>query len=264
MKFGMTLILLVALALYGCAQTERDTNITTPQPKKIVDLGALVTEDLPERFWGKKFKLDMGFIESNSFNVISWNYGPVAGSNSYYTIFNHGGPHVDAPNHMGMGQGLDSYAIESFMGPLRVFDFSDLETGRTITKELLDERAIEPGDIVIVHTGYVPPQTDTELPESVALTYEAAEFLANVPVRAFGTDGFSVASLTDQSPVNADSEVARVFPAHNAFLSRGIPIYESLVNVDQLIGEESMYFVGVPLNIQNGDGMIVRPVVMVY
>ena len=88
--------------------------------------------------------------------------------------------------------------------------------------------------------------------------------MANLPVRAFGTDAFAVASLTDQSPVAADSEIARAMPAHYAFLSRGIPIYEQLVNVNQLIGKERMFFVGVPLNIEDGDGMIVRPVVLVY
>ncbi len=48
------------------------------------------------------------------------------------------------------------------------------------------------------------------------------------------------------------------------FLSRGIPAYEEFFNVDTLLGKENMLFVGVPLNIENGDGMIVRPVVLVY
>lgn len=73
----------------------------------------------------------------------------------------------------------------------------------------------------MIHTEYVPPWTDDDLPEVVTLTYEAAEFLASIPVRAIGTDAFSFASLTDQSPVAAQSEVARTVPAHYAFLSRG-------------------------------------------
>ena len=46
--------------------------------------------------------------------------------------------------------------------------------------------------------------------------------------------------------------------------SRHIPVYEGLFNVDQLLDKAHMYFVGVPLNIRGGDGMIVRPVVFVY
>lgn len=263
MKLKLTIYWLTALILSGCAESERPGS-EIPQPTEIIDLGTLITEDTPERFWGKRFKTEMGLNESNSFRVISWDFGPVSGSNAYYTIFNHGGPHIDAPNHMGLGEGLDSYAIESFMGPLRVFDFSHLSPGRTITREMLEGRGIESDDIVIIYTRYVPPRTDADLPETIALTYEAAGFLANLPVRAFGTDAFAVASLTDQSPVAADSEIARAMPAHYAFLSRGIPIYEQLVNVNQLIGKERMFFVGVPLNIEDGDGMIVRPVVLVY
>ncbi len=257
-KLGICWLTVVVLSACG------DSGSDTPGPTEIIDLGTLITEDTPERFWGNRFMSDMGFAEGNSFNVISWEFGPVSGSNSYYTIFNHGGPHVDAPNHVGLGEGLDSYEIQAFVGPLKVMDFSHLPLGRTITREMVENEGIDPGDVVVIHTQYMPPETDDDLPEVITLTYEAAEFLANIRVRAIGTDAFSLASLTDQSPVAADSEVARTLPAHYAFLSRGIPVYESLVNVDQLIGKERMFFVGVPLNIRDGDGMIVRPVVLVY
>lgn len=35
------------------------------------------------------------------------------------------------------------------------------------------------------------------------------------------------------------------------------------MNVESLLGRERMFFVGAPLNIEAGDGMIVRPVVLV-
>ena len=122
-------------------------------------------------------------------------------------------------------------------------------------------------DFVLIVTGYSPPETDDAFPENITLSWAAAEYLANVPVRAFGTDGFSVASLQDTTLVEAESEVARAVPIHHAFLSRGIPVYEQLFNVDGLLEKAptaSMYFVGVPLNIKDGDGMIVRPVALVY
>jgi kynurenine formamidase len=70
--------------------------------------------------------------------------------------------------------------------------------------------------------------------------------------------------MTDQSPVPSDDEIARIIPAHHAFLSKGIPVFEQLVNVDKLLGKKAMYFVGAPLNIKDGDGMLVRPLVLVY
>ena len=141
---------------------------------------------------------------------------------------------------------------------------SHLPAGRNVTKEMLEDQDIEPGDIVLMYTDYVPPQTESALPESITLNFEASEYLASIPIRAFGTDAFAVDSLTDESPVVADSEVARTMPAHYSFLSRGIPAYEQLMNMDRLLGKHDLFFVGVPLNIANGDGMIVRPVVFVY
>ena len=187
----MALALLAPLLVFGCVQSDRHTESALPKPDEIVDLGALVTEDLPERVWGKGFMTQMGFTESNTFDVISWDFGLISGSNAYYMIFNHGGPHVDAPNHMGLGSGLDSYAIESFIGPARVIDMSHLPAGRSVTKEMLEDQDIEPGDIVLMYTDYVPPQTESALPESITLNFEASEYLASIPIHAFGTDAFA-------------------------------------------------------------------------
>lgn len=56
----------------------------------------------------------------------------------------------------------------------------------------------------------------------------------------------------------------RVPLIHQIFLARGIPIYEQLFNLDRLVNRERMFFVGVPLNIKDADGMMVRPVVFLY
>ena len=106
----------------------------------------------------------------------------------------------------------------------------------------------------MIFTGYAAPKTDDALPEVVTLTSDAAEFLANLPVRAYGTDAFGVDDI-------ADTGMPWI---HHSFLSRSIPVYEQLCNLDKLLGREKMFFVGVPLNIKDGDGMIVRPVVFIY
>ena len=254
----------IALCMVGCSNGIDKLNRPNPLPSEIIDLGVEITTDTPRQFWGNRFLQDMGFDSVNSFNVIRWEYGPVSGSNAYYTLFNHGGPHVDAPNHMGVGPGLDAYAVESFVGPVKAFDVSHLESGRTVTVDMLRSLPIAAGDIAIMYTGYAAPTSDSDLPETIALSYEAAEYLAELPIRAFGTDAFSVASITDQGPVAADDPVARAVPAHYALLSRGIPAYEQLVNVEKLLDKENMLFVGAPLNIKDGDGMLVRPVVLIF
>ena len=123
---------------------------------------------------------------------------------------------------------------------------------------------IRSGDVVMIYTDYEPPQDDESFPETVTLTRDAAEYLATIPVRAFATDAFSVENLQDQAQLDSNDLTAQVVPIHHSFLSRGIPVYEQLFNVESLLDKEMMFFVGVPANIPDGDGMIVRPVVFVY
>ncbi len=257
-------ILCLGLFVTGCSGDPENSVPSIPVPTEIIDLGAVITERTPEEFWGQAFLEEMDFTASNRFDVLARTFGPVSVSNSYYTLFNHGGPHVDAPNHVGLGEGLDSYSVESFAGPLKVFDFSHLPIGRSITKEMLVDLPIDSGDIVLTYTGFSLPESDDEWPRAIALDYEAATYLAALPVRGFGTDALNVESMTDQSPVPSDDEIAQIIPGHHAFLSKGIPVFEQLVNVDRLLGKESMFFVGAPLNIKDGDGMMVRPLVLVY
>ncbi len=250
-----TIAILCGVTL-ACSRSSRDGNGSFA-PAEVIDLGATVTEDLPQKFWGRAFMNQMGFTRQNSFEVIPWNFpaegGSIAGSNAYYTLFNHGGPHVDAPNHVGVGGGVDSYAVEEFAGPVKVFDASSYPLGRSVPVQVFRD-GVEPGDIVLVFTRYRPPQTDDALPESITLTNEAADFLATLPVRAYGTDAFGVETLSE----------TKVPWIHHSFLSRGIPVYEQLLNLDRLLERDRMFFVGVPLNIRDGDGMMVRPVVFVY
>ena len=77
-------------------------------------------------------------------------------------------------------------------------------------------------------------------------------------------NALSVESITDQSPIETDSPLVQAIPIHHSFLSRDIPVFETLVNVHNLLGKQNMYFVGPPLNIKDSDGMMVRPVVLVY
>ena len=82
-------------------------------------------------------------------------------------------------------------------------------------------------------------------------------------MRAFGADALSVFDADSESVDSPDPHV-RAAPIHYAFLSRRIPVYEQLFNVEKTLGHDRMFFVGAPLNIKGGDGMLVRPPVFVY
>lgn len=266
---AMSLAVTVVVATQVGCSADEETPAAVFEPREVIDLGALVTPDLPERVWGRAMLEATGFTRPNEFDVIRQDYempdGSVSTSSAYYTLYNHGGPHVDAPNHVSVGPGLDSYPVESFAGPLKVFDVKGFPLGRSIGQDVF-AGSVEAGDIVLIFTGYAPPASDEALPETTTLTRDAAEYLATLPVRAFGTDALSVATANETRPVVADSELARAVPIHHSFLSRGIPVYEQLFNVDRLVERSgsALYFVGVPLNIKDGDGMIVRPIVFVY
>ena len=260
---------LFCIALIACSERSAENSVSPLfEPTAVVDLGALVTEDLAERVAGKKLLTDYGFTRPNQFEVVRWESelegGTISGQNSYYTFFNHGGPHVDAPNHIGLDGGLDSYAIVSFSGPVKVFDVRDFEHGFSVSRAFFAGQDIRPQAIVVIYTGYAPPQDEETLPQVITLTHEASEYLASIPIRAFGTDASSVFDFHDTPQVDAELVLAQAAPIHHSFLSRHIPVYEGLFNVDKLLNEDRMFFVGVPLNIREGDGMIVRPVVFVY
>ncbi|MEJ2238530.1 MAG: cyclase family protein [Gemmatimonadales bacterium] len=257
-RIGLAAALVALVALSARAESGNEA----PVPREVVDLGALVTPDLPLRMNGTRWLNEFG-ARPNSFDVVHWENGPISGQNSYYTFFNHGGPHVDAPIHFGLGGGLNTYDVESFSGRLRVFDVRGYPPGYTVPSSAFEGQEIRVGDIVVIYTGYAPPP-ESEYPKSVTLTRAAAEYLANIPIRAFGTDSYSAGSRDGTYPVAADTEFARRAPVHEAFLAKSIPIYEALQNLDVLLDRKNLYFVGVPLNIENGDGMLVRPVVFVY
>lgn len=259
-----------SLAIVFLASCNSSTSDRSPDfaPTEVIDLGVQVTEDINQQMAGKAFLSLNGTDRPNQFEVITWTVeiggGSVSGSNSFYTVANHGGPHVDAPNHVGLEGGIDSYSITAYSGPLKVFDVSDYPKGFSVPKTVFDGQGIESGDVVMIYTDYQPPQDDERLPETVTLTRSASEYLASIPVRAFATDAFSIESLQDQAQVESNDLTAQVIPIHHSFLSRGIPVYEQLFNVKSLLDKERMFFVGVPTNILDGDGMIVRPVVFVY
>ncbi len=72
------------------------------------------------------------------------------------------------------------------------------------------------------------------------MTREAAEYLARIPIRAIGTDAHSLYTYDDDRPIETDSLLGRVAPVHESFLSRDIPIYEELFNIDRLLGKENI------------------------
>ncbi len=258
---GSSVLLLVSCTGSG---TELQRGNVPPIPTSVVDLSPVITEDLPLRVWGRELLARNGYSETTVFEDIvkrppdqgEWK-GYVA--NSYWTLMNHGGPHVDAPNHLfENAPSIADYELEQLIGPLRVIDARSLPRNEPVSRSFVEGYPLNPGDVVLLFVGYVPPSGQGELPTYPYLSAEAAEYLAGIPVRAFATDAWSV-----DSPPRDDRP--RGGPVvHSAFLPRGIPIIEQLVNVESLLEEENAVFVGFPLKVQGGNGSPIRAAALVY
>ena len=85
---------------------------------------------------------------------------------------------------------------------------------------------------------------------------EAAEYLAGIPIKAFASNIPSLGSVKRYFQLIEEGLTGseNIFPEHYAFLSRDIPNIEGLANLESLIGEEEIVFVGFPLKIKNGNG----------
>ncbi len=262
----VAVVLFVSSVASSCGTSKRARESQLPLPRQIIDLSPTITEDLPVRVWGHRALKDFGFSDTTEFRVIQGDE-PLYFSDSYRTLFNHAGPHIDAPNHLQRGvSGVDGYKLESLVGPIRLLDIRGPSVDDSVTLTELKKLTISPGDIVVTLTGYVPPKQPDEVPEFRVLSKEAAEYLAQVPVKALVTDGLSVDSFRAiyRGMEQGLKGYEALAPVHHALLTKGIPAIEQLTNVEALVGIQRAVFVGLPLKVKEGDASPIRATAFVY
>jgi kynurenine formamidase len=266
----ITLSCLAAVVCLSCASRSdhrsSDGLAKVPLPVRIVDLSPLVTEELPLRIWGRKLLTDWGFRLGNEFEDVVAEE-PLYVANSYWTLSNHGGAHLDAPSHMEKGgKSVDQYSLEELLGPARLLDFRASPADVPISLAEIEATGIRPGEVALLMVGYSPPTGGDELPSYPYLSAAAAEHLATLPVKAFGTDAWSVESAVQMYEAigRGATGYESLAPLHRAFLVRGIPVFEQLENLEELIGLERVVFVGFPLKVKAGNGSPIRAAGLVY
>jgi kynurenine formamidase len=168
----------------------------------------------------------------------------------------HSGTHVDAPLH---------FLGDAFPG---VVDIPIIKTiGQTIALERLkdpgEDLSIEdlvgadilPGDIVLFRTGWdkrsgSPAFFEDEWP---GLQPSLVEELIRRGVKAIGGD---IASADSPAAIAAGA------PAHKLAGRAGLPIFEALVNLDQVTGQR-FFFLGLPLKLEGCEASPIRAVALV-
>jgi kynurenine formamidase len=237
-------------------------------PEKIVDLSPTITEDLPVRVVGHALLSGIGARDSTEFEHIEGD-GSLYYLDSYITLFNHAGPHADAPLHLiPDGKAIDQLELANFFGPAQVLDYRSLARTDKVPISELQKHNIQAGDIIILYVGYEVPTDPEELPVYPVLSPAAAEYLAELPVRAFATDVPGVDDVLRLMDLweQGVTGLANLLPVHHAFLSREIPVIEQLVNLDAIVGEEDVVFVGFPVKLTGkaGDAGVMRAAALVY
>jgi kynurenine formamidase len=165
----------------------------------------------------------------------------------------HSGTHVDAPLHF-LGDAFPDVAkmdLQNFLGDAIALERLK-KPGEDLTVADLEGADIFPGDIILFRTGWdqrtaSPAFFEGEWP---GLEPALVEELIRRGVKAIGGD---IASADSPAAIAAGA------PAHKLAGRTGLPIFEALVNLDQVAGQR-FYFLGLPLKLQGGEASPIRAV----
>jgi kynurenine formamidase len=235
-------------------------------PKAIVDLSPTLGEDIPTKALGVTALEAFGIPPTTKFEL-QVTEEPFYVEFALITLFNHVGPHHDPPSHViKVGESTDQIPLDRFYGPAKIFDFRSKAKDEPLLPSDFENQGVKPGDIVIVLIDYDAPTVDGELPSYAYLSGEAAEYLAGIPIKAFASNMPSLGSIKRYFQLIEAGLTGseNIVPEHYAFLSRDIPNIEGLANLESLVGEEEIVFVGFPLKIKDGNGAPLRAAALVY
>ena len=253
------LCLAAAVALSACAAT------VPVMPREFVDLSPTIGPDLVERQFGPKIA-GFGYFPEPRFEHLVEEGQDFYSAMSVVTMLNHLGAHADPPRHMSKtGRSIDQVPLEHFYGEVVFFDFRDKPRNTPLLASDFRSRVITPASIVLAYVGYQAPTSPEALPTYPYLSGEAAHYLASLGIKAFGTDMPGLMSIVDNASASAeDGGHDEPFPEHSALLDKEIVIVEGLSNLEALVDEPHVVFVGFPLKLQDGTGGPLRAVGLVY
>ena len=164
---------------------------------------------------------------------------------------NHIGSHVDAPCHfIEMGTTTDSYVPEDWVFTKPLIIHLDMNASEIVTIEHIENlcRNVDDADLVLLKTGFEIHRGNKiywEKPPGYAP--ELAEFFISrfKSFAAIGMDTISISSYQHR-------ELGR--EAHNAFLGKGLRIFEDLSLRELTKNTELSKVIALPLRFENSDG----------
>ena len=231
--------------------------------KVIVDLSHDYSAETIYWVTAKEFQLDTVFKGDTD-------KGFYYAANNFSTA-EHGGTHIDAPIHFAKnGQTVDEIPLEKLMGPAIKIDVSKsaftspdylISIQDFLDWEEKEKIQIPEGSIVLLQTNYskyYPDKlkylgTEERGPDAIkqlhfpGLSPEAATWLVEKRnINAIGLDTPSI-----------DFGQSEYFKSHVILLSKNIPVFENLTNLDQLPAS-GFEIIALPMKIKEGSGAPLR------
>lgn len=202
--------------------------------------------------------VDLSLTFKDGMRGVSFTNAATIATNGYCAtnmlLYSHAGTHLDAPAHSIEGGGtIESLDLQKCIGPALVIDMS--HKGKDSLLSIADfepfAERIQAGSRLLVRTDW---DLHADLPDYrdsfPRISLELAEWLTKRQIWLLGLETPSIASLTDKGEMIA---------VHQMMLQEEIVIVESLSRLRDLEQDE-VYFVGLPLKIDKGDGSPIRAI----
>ena len=250
------------------SQEQDETSRVKPKRHTVVDLSHPYSHETVYWVTASPFRLDtvsMGFTEK----------GYYYSANDFCTA-EHGGTHIDAPIHFAEnGLTVDEIPLERLIGQAIKIDVSAnalnqpdylISSADLIAWETGERTRIPEGSIVLLETGF-----SKYYPDRVKYMGTAERGVAALKNLHFpGLAPEAAQWLVEQRNINAigidtpsiDYGQSEFFESHVILLTKSIPAFENLTNLDQL-PSQGFEIIALPMKIKGGTGAPLRIVALV-
>ena len=255
------LLVLIAALAAGC----RSSGPAVPLPRQIVDLSPVITPDINIQRLGLRtlsFLGTDGRVKSTpvvpSDPAFAWGMRTIE-------ILSHTGAHIDAPSRLLRGgEAPAQIDLNNLFGPAKVIDLRWHDRHTPIQLSDLELKPIQEGDVVILYVGYEPPPV-TDWAKYAPLSAQASQYLVAKKIKALATDLPSIVRFEEiESRMTRGLPPEEIWAEHLPLFQAGIPIIGGLVNIDPIVKEPNVVFVGFPLALALGNGAPMRAAALVY
>jgi kynurenine formamidase len=232
---------------------------------ELVDLSRPITEQTAVGLFGDLLTDAFGRVDVEF--IADWSNAN--GCVARFSVFDHIATHMDAPSHTNEdGVTLEHVDITRLIGEAVVLDLvpDGEDHGYTADELAAATPEIEPGDIVLIHSGFREVASTDERMHQTYLTVEAAQWLVDRGVKAVGCEPAGIEHLPDGNLVHRwyakDTPNPPSWPAHRVLLGNDVYIVEGLTNLDRIKGRR-VRFAALPLLFPGLTGSPVRAVAWV-